>query len=140
IDIHVEHMVEYDDDFGLSVAGYPREIVRFLSLKPGLHSRFPLILEFPDYEVDELMDIARQMAAEIEYQLTKDAEWKLQDYLYKRREKTYDNFSNARYIRNVIERAVRTHAIRLLYKNKLSEKDLISITSHDLVFNEMGPL
>ncbi|HLR80489.1 MAG TPA: stage V sporulation protein K [Bacillota bacterium] len=140
IDTLVKHMEDYHNDFVLILAGYPREMERFLSLNPGLHSRFPFILEFPDYEVDELMDIARQMASEREYQLTKDAEWKLQDYLYKRREKTYDNFSNARYIRNVIERAVRTHAIRLLYKNKLSEKDLISITSHDLVFNEMGPL
>src|SRR5699024_11533805 len=133
----VKHMEDYHNDFVLILAGYPREMERFLSLNPGLHSRFPFILEFPDYEVDELMDIARQMASEREYQLTKDAEWKLQDYLYKRREKTYDNFSNARYIRNVIDRAVCTHTIRLLYKNKFFEIILISIMINDFFFIDL---
>ncbi|HEX6593558.1 MAG TPA: stage V sporulation protein K [Bacillota bacterium] len=136
IDTLVKHMEDHHNDFVLILAGYPSEMERFLLLNPGLQSRFPFILDFPDYDVNELMEIAKQMAAEREYQLTNDAEWKLKNYLYKRREQTYGNFSNARYIRNLIERAVRMHAIRLLDQNQFSKEDLIHLTSSDLTFDE----
>src|SRR5699024_382225 len=56
IDILVEHIEDQHNDFVLILACYPYEIERFLTLNPGLKSRFPLILDFADYDVDQLMD------------------------------------------------------------------------------------
>src|SRR5699024_2173311 len=69
IDTLVKHMEDHHNDFVLILAGYPYEMERFLTLNPGLKSRFPFILDFADYDVDQLMDIAKQMAGEQEYQL-----------------------------------------------------------------------
>jgi stage V sporulation protein K len=140
IDTLVKHMEDNGDDFVLILAGYPYEMDRFLTLNPGLKSRFPFILEFPDYEVDQLLEISRQMASDREYQLSKDAEWKLRNYLYKQKNNINKNFSNARFIRNVIEHAIRMQAVRLLYKDNISPDELIILTGNDLKLEDIDSI
>lgn len=140
IDTLVKHMEDSGGDFVLILAGYPYEMDRFLTLNPGLKSRFPFILDFPDYEVDQLMEIARQMASDREYKLSKDAEWKLRNFLYKQRNNPGRNFSNARFIRNVIEHAIRMQAVRLLYKDSISPDELILLTGNDLKLEDMDAI
>lgn len=132
IDTLVTHMENKKNDFVLILAGYPTEMERFLQLNPGLKSRFPFIIDFQDYNTDQLIQIARQMALEKEYELTKEAEWKLRAYLYRKRQTSIDHFSNARYVRNLIEYAIRRHAVRLVYKQDCSMKDLIYLTAEDM--------
>ncbi|WP_245831810.1 stage V sporulation protein K [Oceanobacillus senegalensis] len=138
IDTLVKHMEDNHNDFVLILAGYPYEMDRFLRLNPGLKSRFPFILNFEDYEVNELLQIAKQMAAQREYQLTKEAEWELRNHLYKKTQEQLRNFANARYIRNVIEHSIRLHAVRLLEENRYSENDLIHLTAKDLQLNHFS--
>src|SRR5699024_12346723 len=102
-DTLVNHVQDNLNDSVLILAGYHYEIERFLDLNPGLKSRFPFIIDIGDYSVDELIKIARQMARERECQHTKGAEWKLKANLYKQRQNTVQHFSNARYVRNMIE-------------------------------------
>ncbi|GAA0444900.1 stage V sporulation protein K [Lentibacillus halophilus] len=132
IDTLVKHMEDRHNDFVLILAGYPNEMDRFLTLNPGLKSRFPFILDFDDYDIDQLMNIAKQMVQEREYELTREAEWKLRTHLYKKKRETSVNFSNARYIRNVIEQSIRYHAVRLLNQEAFSANDLIYLTGADL--------
>ncbi|WP_407668397.1 stage V sporulation protein K [Oceanobacillus damuensis] len=132
IDTLVKHMEDSHEDFVLILAGYPYEMDRFLTFNPGLESRFPFILEFDDYEVSQLLEIANTMAAEREYNLSKEAEWELRNHLYKKLSDKSRNFSNARYVRNVIERAIRMHAVRLLNQNSYTSKDLVLLTGNDL--------
>ncbi|WP_236686915.1 stage V sporulation protein K [Ornithinibacillus contaminans] len=140
IDTLVKHMEDNGDDFVLILAGYPFEMERFLTLNPGLKSRFPFILEFPDYDVDQLLEIARQMASEREYQLSKEAEWKLRNFLYKQQKLANINFSNARFIRNVIEHSIRMQAVRLLYKDNISPDELILLTGNDLKLEDINSI
>ncbi|RKQ37559.1 stage V sporulation protein K [Oceanobacillus halophilus] len=137
IDTLVKHMEDNQNDFVLILAGYPAEMERFLRLNPGLKSRFPFILDFEDYKVNELLEIAKQMAAEREYKLTKEAEWELRNHLYKKTQERLRNFANARYIRNVIEHSIRVHAVRLLELNRYSSDDLIYLTGSDLQLDEL---
>lgn len=132
IDSLVKHMEDNHNDFVLILAGYPYEMDRFLTLNPGLKSRFPFILDFQDYDTDQLMKIAKQMIQSREYELTKEAEWKLRSHLYKQKRQAQYNFANARYIRNVIEQSIRLHAMRLLTKENFSVDDLIFLTGEDL--------
>lgn len=136
IDTLVKHMEDNHNDFVLILAGYPYEMDRFLTLNPGLRSRFPFILDFQDYEVDQLTEIAKQMVSDREYELTKEAEWKLRTNLYKKKQETHRNFSNARYVRNVVEHSIRLHAVRLLNRETFAVDDLIKLTGDDLALED----
>ncbi|MCL6585497.1 MAG: stage V sporulation protein K [Anoxybacillus sp.] len=133
IDTLVKGMEDYCDDLVVILAGYPAEMDYFLSLNPGLPSRFPLMIEFPDYTVDELVNIAKQMVREREYELTKEAERKLYYHLEELLEKREKKFSNGRYIRNIIEKAIRKQAVRLLHEGRYDKKELTLIRDRDLV-------
>nr|WP_227994824.1 stage V sporulation protein K [Oceanobacillus sp. CFH 90083] len=133
IDILVKHMEDGREDIVLILAGYPREMERFLSMNPGLESRFPFILDFDDYSVNELLNIGNRMLGERQYQLSKPAEWKLRNHLARKLREEPFNFSNARYVRNVIEKAIRMQAIRLLTSDQIASKDLIVLTEEDLL-------
>src|SRR5699024_9660230 len=108
---------------------------QFLLLNPGLKSRFPFIINFEDYGADELIDIAKQMILKREYRLTNEAEWKLRTHLIKKVNTKEYNFSNGRYIRNIIEHSIRMHAVRLLSNEQFSREDLIALTEADLQFD-----
>ncbi|GAB4072659.1 stage V sporulation protein K [Barrientosiimonas marina] len=135
IDTLVKHMEDYHSDFVLILAGYPKEMERFLTFNPGLKSRFPFIMDFQDYEIDQLIMIAKQMVQDREYALTKEAVWKLRSHINIQKQTTTANFSNARYIRNIVERSIRHHAVRLLNQEMFSVNDLMFLTEEDLSFD-----
>ncbi|WP_243291852.1 stage V sporulation protein K [Bacillus sp. FJAT-47783] len=135
IDTLVKHMEDKQHEFVLILAGYPREMEQFLSLNPGLKSRFPIVMEFPDYSVAELMEIASLMVNEKEYQFHCDAKRKLQDQLMKIKQETPPaKFSNGRFVRNIIEKSIRAQAMRLLLNDQYTKEDLVTIKSEDLTF------
>ena len=134
IDTLVKAMEDRQHEFILILAGYPREMDYFLSLNPGLPSRFPLVMTFPDYSNDELVEMARRMAKERDYVLSKEAEWKIKNHLGRVRSAKAETFSNGRYIRNVIEKAVRKQAVRLIREENLERKKLMMILANDVQF------
>ncbi|OOP65966.1 stage V sporulation protein K, partial [Heyndrickxia oleronia] len=101
IDTLVKHMEDRQHEFILILAGYSREMDYFLSLNPGLHSRFPLVFHFPDYNVEQLMEIGKRMLNEKEYLLSHEAEKKLKDHLAYVKTMNPTSFSNGRYVRNI---------------------------------------
>lgn len=132
IDTLVKHMEDHKDEFILILAGYPNEMDYFLEMNPGLASRFPFIHSFEDYSIDELIEIAEQFANEREYKLTNEAKWRLKHHLRKQLMKKEPHFANARYVRNIIEKAIRTQSVRLVKTRKFSYNDLIYIEVDDL--------
>ncbi|NCG67447.1 stage V sporulation protein K [Bacillus coagulans] len=135
IDTLVKHMEDKQHEFILILAGYSNEMDYFLSLNPGLHSRFPIVFNFPDYSVEELMDIGKRMLTEKEYKLSLDAERKLRDHLaFVKTTSNPASFSNGRYVRNVIEKSVRAQAMRLLMQACYDRHELVTLRSSDLVF------
>lgn len=136
IDTLVKQMEDHQNDFVLILAGYPEEMKRFLTLNPGLKSRFPFILDFEDFPVEDLMSIAREMVKQRDYIMTKEAEWYLHRHLNKQIEQESYNFSNARYVRNIIEHAVRSQAIRLLGEKNISVRELMTLTEEDFYIDK----
>lgn len=135
IDTLVKHMEDHQHDFVLILAGYSDEMEAFLTLNPGLESRFPIIIEFPDYSVEELMEIARRIVREKEYVLSKEAERLLREHLIEiKSSMPSQRFSNGRYIRNTIEKSIRTQAMRLLMSDRFEKNELMLIKATDLVF------
>jgi stage V sporulation protein K len=137
IDTLVKHMEDKQHEFILILAGYSREMDYFLTLNPGLESRFPLVIDFPDYNLNQLMEIADMMLKEKEYTLSHEAEKKLKDHLYWIKTSVNPtSFSNGRYIRNVIEKSIRAQAMRLLMQNHFDRHELMTIRSNDLLFEQ----
>ncbi|WP_042356183.1 stage V sporulation protein K [Bacillus rubiinfantis] len=137
IDTLVKHMEDKQHEFILILAGYSREMDYFLSLNPGLHSRFPLVIDFPDYSIEQLMEICARMLIEREYSLSHEAEKKIKDHLiWVKSVLSPNSFSNGRYVRNIIEKSIRAQAMRLLMHNSYDRHELITIRSNDLVFEE----
>jgi stage V sporulation protein K len=135
IDTLVKAMEDHKNNFILILAGYSDEMDFFLQCNPGLPSRFPLQLDFPDYSIDQLIQIAEGMAKDRDYILMPQAILKLKHFLMREKNQNERLFSNARYVRNVIERSIRQQAVRLLssYGNQSPGKqELMTIRQEDV--------
>jgi stage V sporulation protein K len=133
IDTLVKAMEDHKDDLIVILAGYKDEMEWFLQTNPGLRSRFPIRMEFNDYSVDELMQIAKMMAEKREYKFTADALLKFEKILLNSKNSAYyDKMGNARLVRNMIEKAIRRQALRLVNQRKISREDLMYIKPEDI--------
>jgi probable Rubsico expression protein CbbX len=92
-------------------AGYKDRMSAFFASNPGMASRVNHHVDFPDYCDDELFEIASLMLARMQYSLSDRAVPVFREYIAQRRRQP--NFSNARSIRNALDRARLRHANRL---------------------------
>ncbi|MBO9609356.1 MAG: AAA family ATPase [Paenibacillaceae bacterium] len=134
IDALVKGMEDKKNDFVLILAGYSDEMEQFLATNPGLPSRFPIQVDFADYSIDQLLQIAELMAKEREYVWQPQALAALKQHLAEEKTALWRAFSNARYVRNLLEKAIRYQAVRLLnvYAVAPSKLELMSIRAEDL--------
>ena len=95
------------DDLVVILAGYSREMEEFLTANSGLRSRFPNIIEFPDYTAGELVEITKSIVASKGYRLAPACEIPLLAY-YQRQQQEGDprTNGNGRMARNKVEEAV----------------------------------
>jgi stage V sporulation protein K len=133
IDTMVKSMEDRKDNLVLILAGYNNEMDWFLRTNPGLRSRFPIHLEFPDYSVVELMEIGKRMLTQRQYYLSLGAQAKMEKILVKQLLAGHPYDGNARFVRNLIERAIRKQAVRLVAKANATREDLMLIEANDLV-------
>jgi len=112
IEILLQVMESQRDDLVVIFAGYKDRMDRFFSSNPGMMSRVAHHIDFPDYSEDELMAIAGLMLRRMQYELSDAAVTALREYIALRR--TQPRFSNARSIRNALDRARLRQANRLV--------------------------
>lgn len=62
-------------------AGYADKINLFLRANPGLNSRFPIVLDFNDFSVDELLAISVKRLRDYDFSLSPEAGEKLRELL-----------------------------------------------------------
>lgn len=138
IDTLVKAMEDYKNQFVLILAGYHEEMEFFLQTNPGLPSRFPIHIDFPDYSVDQLMQIAELMVKERQYAFSQQTEMKLKQHLLQEKLKQMEIFSNARYVRNLLEKSIRHQAVRLLQQQlpNYSKQDLMTLRPEDMRFDK----
>lgn len=130
IDTLVKMMEDHRDRLVVIVAGYPDEMVTFIESNPGLASRFPRTIHFPDYSSDELVAIARHTADRAGYRFDEAALTLLASALDTMPRAA--GFGNARLVRNLFEAAVAQHASRLVAQGRPTDDDLVTVTADDL--------
>src|SRR5260221_299320 len=142
IEILLQVMENQRDDLVVVLAGYKDRMESFFQSNPGVSSRIAHHLEFPDYSCDELLAIAQLMLAEQMYRFSPEALQVFEAYLVRRMQ--MPRFSNARSVRNALDRARLRQANRLFDKGgRVSKVDLMTIEAEDVlasrVFNEEMP-
>lgn len=93
-------------DMLIVFAGYPMEMDMLLSSNPGLAGRFPYKYLFPDYNQEQLMEIARRLLDRDDYILTEEAETALLEIIKETLQKKPKNFSNARWISQFVKNGI----------------------------------
>ncbi len=143
IEMLLQVMENERDDLVVILAGYKDRMDTFFQSNPGMSSRIAHHLDFPNYSAEELLAIGRLMLEEQDYTLAPDAETALAEYLQRRM--AQPRFSNARSVRNALERARLRHADRLVSSGakQLSKEDLMRIEAEDIlrsrVFDDDSP-
>ena len=128
----VKAMEDHRDELVVILAGYRDEMEFFLKANPGLYSRFPIQVEFPDYSSEELFEIALNMFAERDYLVSSRARWKLKHLLSQFHSSGRVVGGNARFVRNLVEKSIRWQALRLAARPVVSRQELMMVESEDL--------
>ncbi len=129
IEVLMQVMENQRDDLVVIFAGYKDRIERFFQSNPGLASRVAHHIDFPDYSVEELEQIATRMVAALGLELSSEAREALGEYLELRRQQP--NFANARSLRNALDRARLRQAQRLLELGEVDARMLVTLEAAD---------
>ncbi|WP_405595758.1 right-handed parallel beta-helix repeat-containing protein [Streptomyces sp. NBC_01410] len=130
IDTLVKLMEDHREAVVVIVAGYTAEMERFLSVNPGVASRFSRTITFHDYVPEELLRIVEQQAEDHEYRLgtgTGEALLKYFTALPKG-----PAFGNGRTARQTFESMVERHASRVAELTEVNTDDLTLLYPDDL--------
>ncbi|MGN6236243.1 CbbX protein [Dyella sp.] len=133
IEILLQVMENQRDDLVVILAGYKDRMDTFFQSNPGMSSRIAHHLDFPDYSVDELGQIADRMLKQQHYRFGEGAAEVFHDYLERRTAQPH--FANARSVRNALDRARLRQASRLFVDRDrvLDEATLTTLVPADLL-------
>ena len=132
----IQAMENYRDNLVVIFAGYKKEMDGFLRSNSGIVSRIGYTMDFKDYTTDELIQIFRSMFEKAGFILDDSAIEKVREIIEKFRDT--EGFGNARFVRNLYEKAIIEHAT-----NTAEETDktiLKTITKDDITAENIGKL
>jgi len=131
IEMLLQVMENQRDDLVVILAGYKDRMSTFFQSNPGFHSRIAHHLDFPDYTVEELMEIAEVMLRQQQYTFDEDSRQTFVEYLRLRMQQPH--FANARSVRNAIDRIKLRQASRLVRQGcRVSHEDLMRVDAADI--------
>ena len=133
IEILLQVMESQREDLVVILAGYGDRMDKFFASNPGFRSRIAHHIDFPDYSDDELLAIAELMLHDMNYKFSADAREAFIRYIALR--KTQPLFSNARSIRNALDRMRLRQANRLVadLDRVLTADDIMSLEASDVL-------
>jgi probable Rubsico expression protein CbbX len=133
IEILLQVMESQREDLVVILAGYGERMKKFFQSNPGFRSRVAHHVDFPDYSDDELLAIAELMLVAQNYHFSSDARDAFVRYIAAR--KTQPLFSNARSIRNALDRVRLRQANRIVSNldRILTSDDVMSIEAEDVL-------
>lgn len=147
IDTIVKMMEDNRDQLIVIAAGYSHEMTDFINANPGLPSRFPRIIQFPDYTNDELSAIFAEICNQNKYDVSAQTLSSLCEYVAALpRER---GFGNGRLIRNIFEAALTRQASRIIATGEtnlthlmLSDLGLPAVNAHggEMAYNQEAQL
>jgi len=130
IDTIVKLVEDRRDSIIVIVAGYPEEMQSFVDANPGLRSRFPKTINFPDYSTDELIQIFESLGAEQKYACEPAALDRVRAWFDG--QPRVRGFGNGRLARNLFESAIARQASRMVSINQPTDDQLCTFVAADI--------
>ncbi len=130
IDAIVKLVEDRRDRLVVIMAGYPDEMQALVEANPGLSSRFPRTIEFPDYRTDELVAIFDSTAATSGYRCDDAAAAAVSAWLAA--QPRGKGFGNGRTARNLFEACIARHATRVVAIDQPTDEDLTVLRGADI--------
>jgi hypothetical protein len=130
IDMIVKLVEDRRERLVVILAGYPEEMAALVDANPGMRSRFPRTIHFPDYSNEELLTIFEAIGGEGRYQLDDAGRRAVLDWFAAQPRDA--GFGNGRLARNLFEAAVANQATRLVARDQPSDEELITLTAADI--------
>lgn len=133
IDTLVKGIEDNRDDLIVILAGYSHEMEGFLESNSGLKSRFPNIIDFPDYTGEELVDISKITAKSKGYIIDEEALEPMKEFFNKVQATNAMEAGNGRLVRNKIEEAILNQSKRLVAEPE-ADMSLLKLCDFDLEY------
>ncbi len=131
IEILLQVMESERENLVVVLAGYRDRMETFFRSNPGMGSRVAHHIHFPDFEVEELMQIAEMMLEQQNYELSDEARAAFSEYVERRVQ--LPRFAHGRSIRNAIDRSRMRQASRLYDRRaELTRAELVTIEADDI--------
>ena len=128
----IKEMEDNRDKLVIIMAGYTKEMQELMELNPGLKSRIKFLIEFPDYNDDELMAIFMLLCKKEGYMIEKSAQEKLKEIFKKEYLIRDKHFGNGRLARKYYEKIKMNQASRII-KEEIDDKiQIMNIKKEDL--------
>ena len=131
IDTLVKCIEDNRDNLIVILAGYSKEMEDFLESNSGLKSRFPNIIDFPDYTGEELVSIAKITAKSKGYVLDDEVLAPLQSYFEVIQATNAREAGNGRLVRNKVEEAILNQSKRLVAEQN-EDMSLLKLMDFDI--------
>ncbi|MCQ2491425.1 MAG: AAA family ATPase [Lachnospiraceae bacterium] len=131
IDTLVKGIEDNRDNLIVILAGYSKEMEEFLASNSGLKSRFPNIIDFPDYSGEELLEITKITVKSKGYVLDEGAIDDLLAYYCETQMLRANVAGNGRLVRNKVEEAILNQSRRLVAEPE-ADLSLLTIADFDL--------
>jgi SpoVK/Ycf46/Vps4 family AAA+-type ATPase len=137
VDTLIKLMEDLRDDLVVILAGYRAPMQRFLDMNEGLRSRVPTQLDFPNYDLDELVLVLGSLAHAAGNEMTAPALAAFSNALAILQGQP--GFANGRTVRNLFEEAQRRQAVRLAPLGDLvTDAELATIEAADVPLVDDG--
>ena len=123
-------MEDERDKLIVVVAGYPKPMEEFLDANPGLRSRFPKTIPFPDYSTEDLLKIFAALGEREQYHAAPETLERVRSYVDA--QVRGPSFGNARLCRNLFEAAIELHASRIVEQPQTTKEELSTLLPDDI--------
>lgn len=131
VDTVLKAMEDHREDLVVIMAGYTALMERLIHSNPGLESRFNRFLEFPDYSLEEMMEILDLRCRKAGYTMDEKAREAMAAYIQAENTDS-ETFGNARGVRNLFEKVLVQQANRLAAQPEVTREDLQRLTAKDV--------
>ena len=128
----VKRMEDNRDRLVVILAGYEDEMQKFIDSNPGLRSRFNRYIHFEDYTAEELKQIFLSMMQQYDFVLQEEGVQILTQHFEQCVANKGKDFGNARYVRNLFERSIKTQSVRLAAHSSTDKTQLATIIADDI--------
>ncbi len=130
IDVLMKDMEDRRNSYSVIMAGYKEPMLNMIkNANSGFSSRFTYQIELPDYSDEALIEMAHQNMKKQAFIATNGVDAAIRKCIH--HDKIDETFGNARYIRELVNRAIENQSHRLHESNGYEQEELFILRPED---------